>query len=131
MFPVPNLFIFSQQLKALNCSNKKDYDDIRDRLESFRCRACSTNQLQDEAGSLSNIQKQVTFHYIGIISSDFHGRRGTPRQPGICPNVSGKLTLYNDVFTNPSHALEGLQEYSHMWYVNIPFWKLSLSELHV
>lgn len=26
-----------------------------------------------------------------------------------------KLTLNSTIFTNPNHALEGLQEFSHMW----------------
>lgn len=52
---------------------------------------------------------------IGIISTWFPNKRATPRQPGVCGRVPGKLTLYNSVFTNPDHALQGLQDFSHMW----------------
>lgn len=52
---------------------------------------------------------------IGVISTWFPSKRGTPRQTGICGKVPGKLLLYNSIYTNPNHALEGLQDFSHMW----------------
>lgn len=52
---------------------------------------------------------------IGIINTGFPSKRGTPRQSTICKQSRGKITLYNSVFTNPEHALDGLQEFSHMW----------------
>nr|CAD7452575.1 unnamed protein product [Timema tahoe] len=52
---------------------------------------------------------------IGLVSTWFPEKRATPRQPGICASSQGKLTLYNSVFTNPEHALEGLECFSHMW----------------
>lgn len=33
----------------------------------------------------------------------------------MCSESVAKLTLSIDVFTNPEHSLEGLEEYSHMW----------------
>lgn len=54
-------------------------------------------------------------NYIGTINTVFPEKRGTPRQPGICGNMIAKLTLDNNVFTNPEHALQGLEEFSHIW----------------
>ena len=65
---------------------------------------------------------------IGVVSSWFPERRGTPRQPGVSGSARGKLMLFNTVFTNPEHALEGLEEYSHMWY-DSQLWKINYSVL--
>lgn len=50
-----------------------------------------------------------------MIKTNFPEKRGTPRQPAICADSVAKLTLNNEVFTNPEHSLEGLDEFSHMW----------------
>lgn len=66
-------------------------------------------------------QKKITLNngfpvnFIGIINTDFSEKRGTPRQPSVCSLATGKITLNNTTFTNPNHALEGLQSFSHMW----------------
>lgn len=97
-------------------AHRKDCDDIRNRLENWRCLECRNRQLsQDNCGASSQNQIDLPLQYIGMIHTHFPEKRGTPRQPGICSNMIAKLTLNNDVFTNPEHALEGLQEYSHMW----------------
>lgn len=53
---------------------------------------------------------------IGFISSLFCHKRGTPRQPTICPHARGVLTLDRVVVNNPQYTLEGLEEFSHIWY---------------
>jgi len=58
----------------------------------------------------------VSFQVIGHISSWFTEKRGTPRQPGICKESKGKLTLSKGLFTNPEHTLDGLSSFSHLWY---------------
>lgn len=63
----------------------------------------------------SGVGEGVRVQYIGTISTQFPEKRGTPRQPTVCPDMSAKLTLSGVIFTNPEHALEGLQEFSHMW----------------
>lgn len=93
-------------------SNKKDYEEIRQKLQNFTCETCSAN-----AGEAAASAPPPTFEYIGVISTQFPEKRGTPRQPGICSSTIAKVTLNNRVFTNPEHAVEGLQEYSHMWLV--------------
>lgn len=57
----------------------------------------------------------IQLPYIGVIKTNFPEKRGTPRQPAICADSVAKLTLNNEVFTNPEHSLEGLEEFSHMW----------------
>ncbi|GJQ78564.1 hypothetical protein Trydic_g11675 [Trypoxylus dichotomus] len=107
-----------QQLKSLILAHRKDCDEIRDKLENWRCLECRNRQLQDDnADNLVENENRpdLSLNYIGMIYTNFPEKRGTPRQPGICSDMIAKLTLNNEVFTNPTHALEGLQEYSHMW----------------
>lgn len=94
----------------MTVTNKKEYDEIRQKLQNFKCETCNTNGDEAAASVLP-----PNFEYIGVISTQFPEKRGTPRQPGICSSTIAKVTLNNQVFTNPEHALEGLQEYSHMW----------------
>lgn len=71
-------------------------------------------------GATSTLNQNVIdfqSRYIGTIRTNFPEKRGTPRQPGICHDMIAKIVLDNNIFTNPNHALEGLQEYSHMWLV--------------
>lgn len=51
---------------------------------------------------------------IGHIESWFKEKNGTPRQATICPEARGVIVL-NNVFNNPEHSLEGIDEYSHIW----------------
>jgi len=50
---------------------------------------------------------------IGRIKTCFKEKNGTPRQPFLCSKAPGSLTV--EVFNNPGHSLEGLEEYSHVW----------------
>ncbi|XP_013389904.1 tRNA (adenine(37)-N6)-methyltransferase [Lingula anatina] len=52
---------------------------------------------------------------IGFISSPFKQKNGTPRQPSICAQSKGSLTILKSVFPNPEHALDGLEAFSHIW----------------
>ena len=51
---------------------------------------------------------------IGHIESWFKEKNGTPRQATVCPEAKGVIVL-NNVFSNPEHSLEGINEYSHIW----------------
>ena len=50
---------------------------------------------------------------IGRMKTCFKEKNGTPRQPSLCSKAPGSLTV--EVFGNPDHSLEGLEEYSHVW----------------
>lgn len=40
-----------------------------------------------------------------------------PRQSSVGGRLRGLIELNADVFTNPEHALDGLEEYSHLWII--------------
>lgn len=72
--------------------------------------------MQDTASaSTSSTLYEFQSPYIGTIRTNFPEKRCTPRQPGICANATAKITLDSTIFTNPEHALQGLEEFSHMW----------------
>ncbi|KAJ8949847.1 hypothetical protein NQ314_008104 [Rhamnusium bicolor] len=107
-----------QQLISLNHIHRKECDFIYKKLEKWQCLNCKSNQEHQETSASSAASENnadLQLKYVGMISTHFPEKRGTPRQPGICSDLIAKLTLNNSVFTNPSHALEGLQEFSHMW----------------
>lgn len=99
---------------------QKDMDCISNLLRNQRCESCSFNEEKVDQ-IIKNDQYEgdgsLVLQPIGLISSSFEEKRGTPRQPGICLSSHAKFTLFNSIFTNPNHALEGLEHYSHMWYV--------------
>ncbi|XP_076268326.1 tRNA (adenine(37)-N6)-methyltransferase-like [Rhynchophorus ferrugineus] len=103
-----------QQLSALNHVHQKDVKNIYLTLDRWQCNECR-NRYETENNSTTEGNNEFKFKPIGIISTHFPEKRGTPRQPGICKDTIAKLTLNKEVFTNPYHALEGLQEFSHMW----------------
>ncbi|XP_050433349.1 tRNA (adenine(37)-N6)-methyltransferase isoform X2 [Adelges cooleyi] len=72
---------------------------------------------------------KIEFSVIGVVKTKFKERRCVPRQPGLCPLAQAKLTILNTIFTNPSHALEGLADFSHMW-VLFHFHKNETTHVH-
>lgn len=108
-----------QQIKSLRYIHEKDVDSIKHLLESFRNGPSMSDAKvvgpDDVKPSTSTDDDTIKLKPIGVISTWFPSKRGTPRQTGVCGKVPGKLLLYNSIFTNPDHALEGLQDFSHMW----------------
>ncbi|XP_071859728.1 uncharacterized protein isoform X2 [Bombus fervidus] len=108
-----------QQIKSLRYIHEKDVDNIKRLLESFRNGPSMSDAKvigpDDVKPSTSTDDDTLKLKPIGVISTWFPSKRGTPRQTGVCGKVPGKLLLYNSIFTNPDHALEGLQDFSHMW----------------
>lgn len=64
-------------------------------------------------GSETSLASILSTAAIGVARTCFREKNGTPRQPGLCPNATGYIEL--DTFTNPNHALDGLEDYSHAW----------------
>lgn len=93
------LFIFRKQNEAL----KKQLNE-------------SNFITSNEPKTPQNLEK-LELSIIGTIKTKFKERRCVPRQPGLCPLAQACLTISNSVFTNPNHALEGLADFSHMWYL--------------
>ncbi|XP_076583547.1 tRNA (adenine(37)-N6)-methyltransferase [Chaetodon auriga] len=54
---------------------------------------------------------------IGYITSCFSVKNGTPRQPTICGPSRAELRIQQSVFSNPEHAVLGLDQYSHVWII--------------
>ena len=54
---------------------------------------------------------------IGYMKTPFKFKNGTPRQPTVCAHARGSLTIDRSIFNNPEHSMEGLEEYSHIWFV--------------
>ncbi|XP_015585136.1 uncharacterized protein LOC107262939 [Cephus cinctus] len=109
-----------QQIKSLRYVHEKDVDNIKRLLglstDGITFRASNSILTRGSQPSTStDTDDTLKLKPIGLISTWFPSKRGTPRQPGICGKAPGKLTLFNSVFTNPEHALEGLQDFSHMW----------------
>ncbi|KYM83998.1 Nef-associated protein 1 [Atta colombica] len=108
-----------QQVKSLRYILDKDVDNIKRLLELQKHGGIlSQSKLissEEAKPGTSKDQDVLKLKPIGVISTWFPNKRATPRQPGICGRVPGKLTLYNSIFTNPDHALQGLQDFSHMW----------------
>lgn len=109
-----------QQLTTLNHVHRKEIETVAKQLEKFQCPSCRSNKTvvqtrTEDSQNDNNQHYDFKTKYIGVIKTNFPEKRGTPRQPGICHDSIAKLTLNNDVFTNPEHSIEGLQEFSHMW----------------
>lgn len=115
-----NSLYFRQQLLTLTNVHKKYCEVINEKLETFECANCQKNQTRNEfflenAASTSTNIFEFQSPYIGTIQTHFPEKRCTPRQPGICANLTAKITLHSTIFTNPEHSLQGLNEFSHMW----------------
>ncbi|XP_015126561.1 tRNA (adenine(37)-N6)-methyltransferase [Diachasma alloeum] len=108
-----------QQIKSLRYIFEKDVNGIK-RLIGLNSGASTPgDDLTPVEPTTSTSQPVdtscVSMTPIGVINTGFPNKRATPRQSGIGRDMCGKITLFNTVFTNPEHALNGLQEFSHMW----------------
>ena len=61
-------------------------------------------------------QNVVNLKPIGWISTDFPEKKSIPRQSAINLRSIGKIIFDKTVLTNPNHALEGVEKFSHFWY---------------
>ncbi|KAJ1530328.1 hypothetical protein ONE63_005244 [Megalurothrips usitatus] len=117
-----------QQIRSLNRVHEKEVNEVKQMLHNWRCTGCQENSTYSVSGGVirstnnqiaqseeGNESGPLELNAIGVVNSWFPEKRGTPRQPGVSGSAKGKLTLFNSVFTNPEHALEGLEEYSHLW----------------
>lgn len=59
----------------------------------------------------------VKFKPIGVIRTIFNEKRALPRQAVLATNFLSRIELSADLYTNPSHSLEGLEEFSHIWII--------------
>nr|XP_006814201.1 PREDICTED: nef-associated protein 1-like [Saccoglossus kowalevskii] len=112
-----------QQVETLKKVYRKDVDKITESLAGV---ADSRND-HSSYSTQSQPRQQVSFSTthshlgtpIGYIKSCFKSKNGTPRQPTICSRSKAKLQILQSAFNNPAHALEGLQQFSHLWIIFI------------
>ncbi|XP_059486840.1 tRNA (adenine(37)-N6)-methyltransferase isoform X2 [Neocloeon triangulifer] len=118
-----------QQIQSLGHVHKKEMEKIKDLLKApevfllqeppnlLDVRTKSEQQQPSLDPSPAEPPDTISFQIIGHVSSWFTEKRGTPRQPGVCKESMGKLTLKKDLFTNPEHTLDGLNNFSHLWLI--------------
>lgn len=63
------------------------------------------------------VDGESPFKPIGIIRTVFPEKRAVPRQAAVGSQLLGCIELAPTVFTNPEHALDGLEEFSHIWII--------------
>jgi len=64
---------------------------------------------------MSNPNHIISLAPIAYIDSDFKEKFATPRQPGLVTEAKGKVMLQAPY--NQADAVEGLQEFSHVWLI--------------
>lgn len=96
---------------------------MRSVLENYRCLECQDGATSGRLRDLRvrdialNDDGTVKFKPIGTISTVFQEKRALPRQAILGSNLLSRIELDQNLFTNPSHSLEGLDEFSHVWII--------------
>ncbi|XP_072946530.1 tRNA (adenine(37)-N6)-methyltransferase isoform X2 [Epargyreus clarus] len=94
---------------------------LKDILDGLKCSDCASDATTVINQNNCNDQSPTTddgcipFRPIGYIHTIFENKRGVPRQPSLLTKSTGTVVIDSNVFSNPAHALEGLEEFSHMW----------------
>ncbi|XP_066249793.1 tRNA (adenine(37)-N6)-methyltransferase-like [Euwallacea similis] len=102
-----------KQLNTLQHVHRKEIRNIRGLLEKGQCCKCKASA---PPTPLEN--SKLNLSPVGTINSQFPSIRGTARQSSITmSNAIASLTLNKETFSNPSHLLEGLENYSHLWII--------------
>ncbi|GKY91750.1 hypothetical protein MPSEU_000146700 [Mayamaea pseudoterrestris] len=112
-------------LKRKLWRREEKWDEIRKSERTGRIRAERRlreleKQLQQQSSNSTstfgsnNPQNHETFTatIIGIVTSPYTKRMGTPRQPQLVPSSRGYIQ-----FTVAAEALDGMTQYSHMWVI--------------
>jgi tRNA-Thr(GGU) m(6)t(6)A37 methyltransferase TsaA len=74
------------------------------------------NDVKNADAEANNTAKLTfTMNEIGIISSPFPQRAGTPRQGLLANHVRSILTLHSDIVAK--ETLDDLEQYSHLWII--------------
>ncbi len=78
-------------------------------LKSLRASSSSSAEEDDKDGSFD-------IPVVAEVRSPFDGRNGTPRQPDLVQSALARIQLKPQV---PGAALQGLEEFSHVWVLYI------------
>lgn len=111
-----NFFLHpSKQVNALTNTHQTDLKVVKNLLADFKCTGCREQQkIANDCEKQANL---VKFKPIGWIHTDFPEKRAVPRQPNICSKLTGYIEISKDVFNNPEHSLEKLDDFSHLWII--------------
>ncbi|KAF4090830.1 hypothetical protein AMELA_G00056220 [Ameiurus melas] len=91
--------------------------DVLDKKQT-KSPSSSSSSSQNAAGTELSLERgHIRTVPIGVISSCFAEKNGTPRQPAVCSSSRARLKIQSSVFNNPEHALAGLHLYSHVWLI--------------
>ncbi|KAG5677321.1 hypothetical protein PVAND_007090 [Polypedilum vanderplanki] len=109
------------QLNNLNHVHKKEFEAVRKLLKDFKCSAC----LQEEEDHRKEVQKPtvavtddlIQFKSVGIIRTIFNEKRAIPRQANIAETILSKIEINKNLFSNPEHSIENLNDFSHIWII--------------
>jgi len=58
-------------------------------------------------------ENQITFNFIGQVSSPYKEKFAIPRQPGLVSAAKGSITLIDAA--NNEELVRGLEQFSHLW----------------
>lgn len=96
---------------------KQDIEKTNNTLKNFKCESC--RKLENETDSEKQLvaSDKINFKSIGTIKTIFAEKRAVPRQASIADQILSSIQLNPDIYNNPSHSLEGLQDFSHMWII--------------
>ncbi|KAL7644793.1 UNVERIFIED_CONTAM: hypothetical protein RMT77_004606 [Armadillidium vulgare] len=98
---------------------KKDFNKIELLVKHMKSGNVAVSSLTNENISNDNPFNakvlQYTVQPIGFMKSIHEQKTGTPRQGSLSSLSRGILKIRKSVFNNPSHSLEGLNEYSYIW----------------
>lgn len=110
-----------QQVKSLHHVQRKDVEELQQILKNFRCEGCKLNNIAQVSTNntfeTSKDPNVVLFKPIGLVRTAFPEKRAVPRQSSVAGKLKGTIELKPDVFTNPEHSLQNLQEFSHLWII--------------
>ncbi|CAK1589686.1 unnamed protein product [Parnassius mnemosyne] len=112
-----------QRLSALKHEHAKEIKGIKTILNGLRCTDCAAkattivNDSHEDQPSTSDSTGLITFQPIGYVETSFGNKRAVPRQPSVLAKSKGIIIINTNVFTNPDHAMSGLEEFSHMWII--------------
>lgn len=103
-----------EKLKELRLGERRGRVAAEKRLRELVKKQQQGNVTKEDEDDDASTARTTTVDTIGIVHSCFPDRRGTPRQPLLCPSTRARIRFSKSV---PPAALEGLEEFSHMWCI--------------
>ncbi|XP_074650697.1 tRNA (adenine(37)-N6)-methyltransferase-like [Tubulanus polymorphus] len=101
--------ILRKQITGLRETNKKDVQ----RLEKLVKQMCKSSLASDKT---TEPFVDLSCKPIGYLRSIFKFKNGIPRQPSVCQQARGWLTIESTTY-NPEHSLEGLESFNYLWII--------------